>query len=199
MLQYGNGNRRRDDAAAKRPHLNAARTEASEPMRPEFITVGTIVNAHGIHGEVKVNPAGFDPAFIAGFRTVYIGGRPTTVRSARVHKSTVLLTLPGVEDMDAALALKGREVAIRRTDARLPEGEYFDAELEGMTVLDDATGEELGVLERVLTYPAHKVYEVKGVRTYLIPAVPGVFVASADPDAGVMRVHNMKGMAIDED
>ena len=40
---------------------------------------------------------------------------------------------------------------------------------------------------------------MKGVRTYLIPAVPGVFVASADPDAGVMRVHNMKGLAIDED
>ena len=43
-------------------------------MRPEFITVGAVVNAHGIRGEVKVNPAGFDPAFIASFRTLYIGG-----------------------------------------------------------------------------------------------------------------------------
>ena len=41
-------------------------------MRPEFITVGTVVNAHGVRGEVKVNPAGFDPAFIAAFRTLYI-------------------------------------------------------------------------------------------------------------------------------
>ena len=168
-------------------------------MRPEFITVGTVVNAHGIRGEVKVNPAGFDPAFIAGFDTLYIAGRPTAVRAARVHKSTVLLTLPGVEDMDAALALKGREVAIRRTDARLPEGEYFDAELEGLTVVDDATGETLGTLCRVLNYPAHKVYEVKGEREYLIPAVRGVFIASVDPDGGTMRVHNMKGLASDED
>lgn len=168
-------------------------------MRPEFITVGAVVNAHGIRGEVKVNPAGFDPAFIAGFGTLYIDGRATAVLAARVHKSTVLLTLPGVEDMNAALALKGREVAIRRTDAHLPAGEYFDAELEGMTVLDDATGETLGRLERVLHYPAHKVYQVRGEREYLIPAVPGVFIASADPDAGVMRVHNMKGLAADED
>jgi len=168
-------------------------------MRPEFITVGTVVNAHGIRGEVKVNPAGFDPAFIAGFDTLYIAGRPTEVRGARVHKNTVLLTLPGVEDMDAALALKGREVAIRRTDAHLPEGEYFDAELEGLTVLDDATGEELGTLERVLSYPAHKVYEVRGQREYLIPAVRGVFIVSVDPDAGIMRVNNMKGLASDED
>ncbi len=167
-------------------------------MRPEYITIGTVVNAHGIRGEVKVNPAGFDPAFIAGFSTLYIGGRPMKIRSARVHKSTVLLSLPGVDDMDAALALKGREVAVRRTDAVLPEGEYFDAELEGMTVVDDATGETLGTLERVLHYPAHRVYEVRGQREYLIPAVPGVFIASADPDAGVMRIHNVKGLATDE-
>ena len=125
-------------------------------MRPEFIPVGQIVNAHGIRGEVKLNPAGFDPAFLAAFDTLYIGGKETKVKSARVHKSTVLLALPGVEDMDAALALKGKPVFIRRTDAHLPEGEYFDAELEGLTVLDDENGEELGRLTRVLNYPAHK-------------------------------------------
>ena len=59
-------------------------------MRPEFIPVGTVVNAHGIRGEVKVNPAGFDPEFIASFKTLYIGGQPTAVKSAGVHKSTVL-------------------------------------------------------------------------------------------------------------
>ena len=159
-------------------------------MRPEFIPVGRIVNAHGIRGEVKVNPAGFD--------TLYIAGEPVRVLSSRVHKSVVLLTLPGVTDMDAALALKGKVVSIRRTDARLPEGEYFDEELVGLTVLDDASGEELGRVDRVLTYPAHKIYQVKGAREYLIPAVPGVFIASVDPDAGVMRVHLMKGLATDE-
>ena len=167
-------------------------------MRPEFIPVGQIVNAHGIRGEVKLNPAGFDPAFLAAFDTLYIGGKETKVKSARVHKSTVLLVLPGVEDMDAALALKGKPVSIRRTDAHLPEGEYFDVELEGCTVVDDATGEALGKLTRVLHYPAHKVYEVKGEREYLIPAVPQVFIAAVDIDAGVVRVHMMKGLASDE-
>ena len=119
-------------------------------MRPDFIPVGAVVNAHGIRGEVKVNPAGFDPEFIASFKTLYIGGQPVKVISARVHKSTVLLALPGVATMDDALALKGKTVSIRRTDAKLPEGQYFDAELEGCTVLDDATGEELGRLDKVL-------------------------------------------------
>ena len=74
-------------------------------MRPDFIPVGAVVNAHGIRGEVKVNPTGFDPEFIAAFKTLYIGGKPMAVKAARVHKSTVLLTLPGVDTMDDALAL----------------------------------------------------------------------------------------------
>ena len=99
-----------------------------------------------------------------------------------------------------ALALKGRSVAIRRTDARLPAGEFFDEELEGCTVVDDATGEELGRLDKVLSYPAHKVYQVQGgAHEYLIPAVPDVFIVSADPDAEVIRVRMMKGLATDED
>ena len=168
-------------------------------MRPEFITVGTVVNAHGIRGEVKVNPLGYDPDFIAGFDTLYIGGQAVEIKAARVHKNTVLLTLPGVEDMDAALALKGKAVAIRRTDAELPEGEFFDEELQDMAVLDDETGETIGTLRRVLHYPAHDVYEVKGEREYLIPAVPGVFIAAVDADAGTMRVKMQKGLAVDED
>ena len=127
-------------------------------MKQELIHVGAIVNAHGIRGEVKLNPVGF-----------------------------------------AALALKGKSVSIYAEDVELPEGEYFDVELEGCTVLDDTTGEELGKLKRVLHYPAHKVYEVRGAREYLIPAVPGVFIASVDIDAGVVRIHNMKGLATDED
>ena len=167
-------------------------------MKQERITVGAIVNAHGIRGEVKLNPVGFDPAFLAEFDRFCIGGKETEVLSSRVHKSVLLLTLPGVEDMDAALALKGKTVEIYAEDVELPEGEYFDVELEGCTVLDDATGQELGKLTRVLHYPAHKVYEVKGAREYLIPAVPGVFIASVDIDGGVVRVHNMKGLATDE-
>ena len=168
-------------------------------MRPAFIPVGQIVNAHGIRGEVKVNPHGFDPEFLTEFDTIYIDNQPVKVRSARVHKSTVLMTLPGVDDMDAALALKGKTVSIRRTDAHLPQGQFFDQELLGLRVIDWATDQEIGTIDRVLTYPAHKIYQVRGQREYLIPAVPGVFIESTDPDAGEMRVHMMKGLATDED
>lgn len=168
-------------------------------MRPEYIPVGQIVNAHGIRGEVKVNPSqGFDPCFIADFEKIYIDGKPVKVSAARVHKYTVLMKLPGVEDMNQALTYKGKTVSIRREDADMEEGEYFDLELEGLRVEDCATGETVGTITKVLTYPAHKVYEVKGEREYLIPAVPGVFIESVDLDQEVVRVHLMKGLATDE-
>ena len=167
-------------------------------MRVEYIPVGQIVNAHGIKGEVKLNPMGFDPEFLVDFDVLYIGGKRTEVKSARVHKSVVLLTLPGVTDMDAALALKGKDVTIRRDDVEVPEGYYFDEEIEGLTVIDCATEEVIGKVRRVLSYPAHKIYEVKGEREYLIPAVPKVFIESVDLDGETMRVHMMKGLATDE-
>ena len=83
-------------------------------MKQELIHVGAIVNAHGIRGEVKLNPVGFDPEFLAEFDRFNIGGKETEVCSSRVHKSVLLLTLPGVEDMDAALALKGQPPMILR-------------------------------------------------------------------------------------
>ena len=77
-------------------------------MRPAFIPVGQIVNAHGIRGEVRVQPDGQDPAFLTQFQTFYLDGAPVTPTANHVHKSLVLMKFPGVDDMNAALALKGQ-------------------------------------------------------------------------------------------
>ena len=167
-------------------------------MKLETINVGRIVNAHGIKGEVRVQPRDGDPAFLTRFKTFYIDGQPVSPTANHVHKSLVLMKFPGVEDMNAALTYKDKDLYIRRADARLPEGAYFDDELLGMGVFDAATGEELGKLTAVENYPAHKVYTVKGRREYLIPAVKDVFIKSVDLDRDRMEVQVWEGMASDE-
>ena len=167
-------------------------------MRQETIKIGRIVNAHGIRGEVRVQPEELEPADLTRFRTFLLDGEPVTPTANHVHKSMVLMKFPGVDDMNAALALKGKDLYIRRADAKLPEGTYFDAELLGMTVCDAADGRELGKIVRVDPYPAHKVYMVRGDREYLIPAVPGAFIQSVDLDADRMDVHVWEGMDGDE-
>ena len=167
-------------------------------MRMETIRIGRIVNAHGIRGEVRVQPRDGAPAFLTRFKTFYIDGQPVSPTANHVHKSLVLMKFPGVEDMNAALTYKDKDLYIRRADARLPEGAYFDDELLGMGVFDAATGEELGKLTAVENYPAHKVYTVKGRREYLIPAVKDVFIKSVDLDRDRMEVQVWEGMASDE-
>ena len=167
-------------------------------MKQEYIRVGRIVNAHGIRGEVRVQPRRVSPALLTRCKTFYIDGQPITPTANHVHKELVLLKFPGVDDMNAALTYKDKDLYIRRADARLPEGECFDDELLGMEVYDEANGSLLGKITQVETYPASKVYTVKGAREYLIPAVKDAFIRSVDLDANRMEVHVWEGMATDE-
>ena len=79
-------------------------------MKLETIKLGRIVNAHGIRGEVRVQPEGPDPALLTRFKTFYLDGQPVTPTANHVHKGVVLMKFPGVEDMDDALALKGKDL-----------------------------------------------------------------------------------------
>ena len=167
-------------------------------MELEFITAGQIVNTHGIRGEVKILPQGVEPDLLAECDTLYVNGAPHVLTAGRVHKGCLLAKLKGVDDMDAALSLKGRTVTVRRADVALPEGEYFDEELVGLTARDTATGEEIGKVEEVLTYPAHKIYAVRGGKDeYLIPAVPA-FIAAIDVPGGTIDIHMMEGLGTHE-
>lgn len=167
-------------------------------MKLETIKIGRIVNAHGIRGEVRIQPRDGDPAFLTKFKTFLLDGQPVSPTACHVHKSLVLAKFPGVDDMNAALALKDRDLYIRREDAHLPEGEYFDDELLGLEVYDADTGERLGELAAVDRYPAHKVYTVRGRRELLVPAVKDVFIRSVDMEAGRMDIHVWEGMGGDE-
>lgn len=167
-------------------------------MYLERILVGQVVNAHGIRGEVRVQPRDGDPAFLTRFRTFYVDGKAATPTANHVHKGMSLMKFPGVEDMNAALAWKGKELYIAREDAHLPEGEYFDDELLGLSVYDGATGALLGELTAVESYPASKVYTVRGQRTYLVPAVKGAFIQSVDLAQNRMEIRVWEGLADDE-
>ncbi|MDY5611939.1 ribosome maturation factor RimM [Dysosmobacter sp.] len=167
-------------------------------MKLETINVGRIVNAHGIKGEVRVQPRDGDPYFLTEFKTFYIDGKPVTPTANHVHKSLVLMKFPGVDDMNAALTWKDKVLYILREDAHLPEGEYFDDELLGVEVYDEATGALLGEIKQVETYPASKVYTVKGEKEYLVPAVKDAFIRSVDLDKNRMEIHLWEGLATDE-
>ncbi len=165
-------------------------------MNNPYLEAGKIVNTHGIRGELKIQPWCDSPEFLCGFDTLYIDGQPMEVCSARVHKNCVLVTLDGVDDIDAALRYKNKIVSIAREDADLPEGKHFVADLIGLEVRDAETGAVLGRLTDILTYPAQDIYVVKGEHSYMIPAVDA-FIKGHYVEEGYIAVTVLEGMESD--
>ena len=163
-------------------------------MKQEYVRVARIAGVHGIRGELRALPLDGGPDFLAGFKTFYLEGKAAAAESCRVHKGMALLKLEGVEDRTAAESLRGKELLVRRADARLPEGEYFDAELIGLDVYNGETGECVGELTRVERYPAGKVYTVRGVREFLVPAVKDAFILGVDLENNRMDIRMWEGL-----
>ncbi len=162
-------------------------------MKNQFLEAGEIVNTHGIQGEIKIMPWTDTPDFLCDFKTLYLDGEPRKVLSARVQKNCVLVRLEGVNNVNAAMVLKGKTVSIARADAKLPEGRHFLADLMGLEVRNADTDEILGILTDVLPLPANQVYVVKGEREYLIPAVEE-FLIETNVEGGYLRVRLLEGM-----
>ena len=163
-------------------------------MKLEFVPAGRIVSVHGIRGELRVLPLEGEADFLTGFQTFYLEGKAVAAASCRVHKGMALLKLEGVEDRTAAERLRGKELLIRRADAGLSQGEYFDAELLGLDVYDGETGECVGELVRVDRYPASKVYTVRGVTEFLVPAVKDAFILGVDLENNRMDIRMWEGL-----
>ena len=158
----------------------------------EYVEAGRIVNTHGVTGEVKIEVWLDSPEFFKRFKRLFIAGEEKRILSARAHKSFIIARLEGVDDINAAMALKGRVAEVLRADAGLKEGEFFVQDIIGFTVVDEQ-GNTVGTLTDAEELPASMIYVVKGESEHLIPAVPE-FIRSIDASARQITVHLIEGM-----
>jgi len=158
-----------------------------------LIEAGKIVNTHGIHGEVRIQPWADTPDFLIDFEHLYIDEVPVKILSAKKHKGCIIATLYGVDDINAAIKMKNKIVKIKKDDIKLEEGTYLIADLIGLKAIDAETGEELGKITDILPLPASNVYEIKGKREILIPAVPE-FIAETNIKDGYIKFNIIEGL-----
>ena len=110
----------------------------------DYITVGEIVKAQGIRGEIKVKPLTNDIARFRKLRVLYVDEKPYKVLGLRLEREFAYVTLQGIEDRNAAECLRGKFLRIDRVNAvDLDDDEYFIADLLGCAVVTEA-GEVLG-------------------------------------------------------
>lgn len=151
-----------------------------------FLSVGRIVTAHGIGGEVKLDIYSDDPQRLATLRRVYFDDDPTPkpVSSVRIHGRQALLRFPDVTTRDEAEALRGTIVRVSGAQLRrLAPDEFFHYQLIGLSVFLES-GEKIGTLAEIIEAGEVDVYVVRDERgrEQLFPALKSV-VLEIDPQA----------------
>ncbi|WP_246455235.1 ribosome maturation factor RimM [Thermomonas brevis] len=163
-------------------------------MTPErMIPMGRLHGAFGVRGEVKLESYADPQRAIARYL-------PWTLRDARGNERLcegakvreggkgLIATLPGIEDRDAADALRGTEILVPRSALPPPApGEYYWVDLEGLRVAN-LEGADFGVVSHLFDNGANLVLVARGERERMIPFVQPDFVRGVDFDAGLVTV-----------
>ena len=165
----------------------------------DYFRVGVVTNTHGLKGEVKVFPTTEDIKRFDELSEVLIdkgeGLSAYAVEHVKYFKNLVILKLKGVESVEAAETLKGRDMMVSRENAiPLEPGEFYIADALGLPVYGE-DGEQLGTLKEIFPTGANDVYVVKrpGKKDLLLPGIPQC-VRKVDVEAGRIDVTVMDGL-----
>jgi len=138
------------------------------------VTVGRITAAHGIRGEIKVEPLSDFPARFQPGSRLWLDGVPYEVERGRWQKRSVILKLRGVDSRTQAEALPGKELLAAEVTPIEDEDVYYLHDVIGLRV-EDTKGELLGKLTEVLSTGSNDVYVVRGDHgELLLPALDDV-------------------------
>jgi len=140
----------------------------------EMMTIGQIVNTHGVKGEIKVFPLTDDSSRFKKLKSVYLDGIETKIESVKIGTKVVLLKLSGIDTPEEAEKYKFKYLEIdRRNAVKLSKDSYFVVDIVGCSVFD-TNGLKIGELTKVLNLPSNDVYQVMGDKEILIPALKSV-------------------------
>ena len=145
----------------------------------KYLECAKIVGTHGVRGMVRAECYCNTPSALAKLKRVYRKEKSGEYREMRVlrgsvQKTMVLFTLDGIDTLEAAISLKGTTLYADRADFRLRPGEVFIADLIGLPVIDNDSGESYGTLSDITTAGVQELYVVEtedGAR-FMIPGVP---------------------------
>jgi 16S rRNA processing protein RimM len=181
----------------------------------DYAVVGRVRRAHGIHGELLVEPFTDTPdAIFASGRRVYAGtseGEPANrkgraaatpeeleIRSVRPFRGGVLVTFDAVPDRTEAERWNDRTLLLPLTELHAPEGgAVFLHELIGLRVLLE-DGAPLGSVRAFYELPQGIVLEVvlagpEPQRDFLLPFTDDV-VLTLDGDSRTITVRIPEGL-----
>ncbi|MGI5136664.1 MULTISPECIES: ribosome maturation factor RimM [unclassified Streptomyces] len=130
------------------------------------LVVARVGRAHGIKGEVTVEVRTDEPELRlapgAVLATDPASAGPLTIETGRVHSGRLLLRFAGVQDRNAAEALRNTLLIAEVDPDELPEGEdeYYDHQLIDLDVVT-RDGVEVGRITEISHLPSQDLFVVE--------------------------------------
>lgn len=154
--------------------------ESKDTLPADLVELGTVIDAYGIRGALKVRPFSDDPVALLKAKEVWIRlpRDPETLRNYQVytsrnHSGTILLELVGLNDRELVLSLKSAEILVsRKSFPSLSQDEYYWSDLIGLQVINQHQ-ESLGTVTELMDNGVQSVLVIEddAKKQRLIPFV----------------------------
>ncbi len=128
----------------------------------ERVCIGAIAGVRGLKGEVRIKSFTADPDDIAAYGPVSTedGERTYRINVTARAKGLIIARLDGIEDRDAAEALKGTRLYVPKSVLPKPDdGDFYHADLIGLKA-ETGDGDTLGTVKAVHNFGAGDIIEI---------------------------------------
>lgn len=153
-----------------------------------MLEVCKALKAHGIRGEIKAECFTDEPGALGKIKSFFIDGKEYKTERVKPFGNFALIKLLGVDDMNAAEALRGKVMFVPREQMPVPkEGAYYIDDIVGCVVRGES-GLLYGKVEEVLQYGSADVFVLrKDGKTVMFPHLKRV-VSQIIPEDKVILV-----------
>ncbi len=166
----------------------------------KFVSVGKILNFHGIQGEAKVGFSKNQQDFFLSLDKVFIKAdndyRPLKIVRSRINKTFAIVKFEGINSINELLPLKGGLLFVSEDTIRenLEEDEFLIDELVGLDVVD-GNNKKLGFIIGVSNNGATDLLSVKtnSKRVSLVPFVKAI-VTNVSLKEKKVTINNLEGL-----
>lgn len=166
----------------------------------DLISIGKILNFHGIKGEVKVGYTAGREDLVKSLKSVFVSvsdeRKLLTVESVRFHKQFALIKFKEINSVNDAEIYKGKDISVYRSEISkfLSENEYLISDLIGKVVYS-SDDEKIGVISDVGSNNAGELLQIKDYNgnLHLVPFVKEI-VPVVDIEKGYIVINNIKGL-----
>lgn len=128
----------------------------------EYISIGKILNFHGIKGEAKIGYS--NRSFIESAKLVFVGNNKDklNITSVRFHKNFAIVKFREINSINELIEFKGQNIYISREKVieALDENEFLINDLIGLSVFDNEEN-FIGTVEEVRKSVAEDIICIK--------------------------------------